>query len=468
MTSRTQRTAVLAALVGTLVTGCTARAGSSAGRGIARAVDTALARNVILLIGDGLGDSEITIARNYHVGAAGRLALDRLPYTGTMTTYTAQEADPARPDYVGDSAATATAWATGHKTSNSRLSTAAGTGTALPTILELAQARGVATGSVTTAELTDATPAALAAHVNHRSCQGPVDMAACPSYRTASGGPGSIAEQTVNHRINVLLGGGRQRFAQAIDGGPFAGQTVEQSAVAQGYTVVTDATALDRIVAQGAAAPRRVLGLFAPGNMTLEWSGQPAAPFPGSGPQRCTEGRRSSSEPELASMARAALALLDRSDGAGASSPAAAPGFFLQIEGASIDKRNHAADPCGQIGETVAFDAAVAVALEFAARHPDTMVIVTGDHAHSSQIIPAPEPADHSPGVFSTLLTADGAPMTVHYATNVPGRSQEHTGTQIRVAAHGPGAAMLTGVHDQTDLFRVIATALGLAPAATE
>jgi alkaline phosphatase len=158
-------------------------------------------------------------------------------------------------------------------------------------------------------------------------------------------------------------------------------------------------------------------------------------------------------------MARAALTLLDRSDGTGTSSP----GFFLQIEGASIDKRNHAADPCGQIGETIAFDAAVAVALDYAARHPDTLVIVTGDHAHTSQIIPAPEPADHSPGVFSTLLTADGAPMTVHYATNLPGRSQEHTGTQIRVAAHGPGAATLAGVHDQTELFRVIASAVGLS-----
>jgi alkaline phosphatase/streptomycin-6-phosphatase len=449
------------------VSGCATARGrtTAASRGAAaEGAGTGAARNVILLIGDGLGDSEITIARNYHAGAAGRLALDRLPVTGTLTTYTVQEADPTRPDYVGDSAATATAWATGHKTSNQRLATAPGSGTVLPTILELAQAGGLATGSVTTAELTDATPAALAAHVNHRSCQGPANMAACPAFRTSAGGLGSIAEQTVNHRIDVLLGGGRQRFAQTIDGGRFAGQTVVQSAIAQGYTVVSDATELDALASQGATVPRRVLGLFTPGNMTLEWTGQPAAPFPGSGPQRCTEGRRPPGEPELATIARAALALLNRSDRTDTSSP----GFFLQIEGASIDKRNHAADPCGQIGETIAFDAAVAVALDYAARHPDTLVIVTGDHAHSSQIIPAPEPADHSPGVFSTLLTADGVPMTVAYATNLPGRSQEHTGTQIRVAAHGPGAALLAGVHDQTDLFRVMATALGLAPAASE
>ena len=141
-------------------------------------------------------------------------------------------------------------------------------------------------------------------------------------------------------------------------------------------------------------------------------------------------------------------------------------GFFLQVEGASIDKRGHAADPCGQIGETVAFDAAVGVALDYAQAHPDTLVIVTGDHGHAAQIVPAPTEADHSPGVFSTLLTADGAPMVVAYGTNGPSRSQEHTGTQIRVAGRGPQAANIVGVVGQTDLFVVMARALRLLPAA--
>jgi len=73
-----------------------------------------------------MGDPEITLARNYQVGAAGRLHMDLLPHTGAMTTYSVLEADPARPDYVTDSAASATAWATGHKTSNGRLSTVPG------------------------------------------------------------------------------------------------------------------------------------------------------------------------------------------------------------------------------------------------------------------------------------------------------------------------------------------------------
>src|SRR5262249_43266432 len=147
---------------------------------VRRAIAVGAARNILLFIGDGMGDSEITLARNYALGAAGRLALDTLPLTGAYTTYSVDERDPSLPHYVPDSAATGTAWATGHKTSNGRIATSAGDDRDLPTILEIAQQRGYRTGDVTTAELTDATPAVLAAHVANRSCQGPEDMAACP------------------------------------------------------------------------------------------------------------------------------------------------------------------------------------------------------------------------------------------------------------------------------------------------
>ena len=446
------RSMATCALLAATLMGCAATR-KSVGAGdrtpaIAGALNDGRARSVILLIGDGLGDSEITIARNYQVGAAGRLALDTLPFTGECTTYTVQEANPALPDYVGDSAATATAWSTGHKTSNGRLSTSPASDQPLTTLLEVAQENGLRTGNVTTAELTDATPAALDAHVNRRSCQGPADMAQCPKYKKSAGGPGSIAEQTVDHHVDVLLGGGRSRFEQTIDGGPYAGQTVIQSAIAQGYTVIGLVPALSAMQPGG-----KLLGLFAPGNMGLEWRGKPAQRYPGSGPQRCVEGARPPTEPSLAAMTRKAIELLDHD---------APRGFFLQVEGASIDKCAHAADPCGQIGETVAFDAAVQVALDYAAAHPDALVIVTGDHGHTSQIVPAPESKDHNPGVVSTLITADGVNMTVSYATNLPGRAQEHTGTQIRIAAQGPQAANVVGVTDQTALFSLIARALSL------
>nr|AAD45540.1 streptomycin-6-phosphate phosphatase [Streptomyces netropsis] len=152
------------------------------------------ARNVILLIGDGMGDSEITAARNYAVAAEGRLTMDRLPMTGSSLTSAVDER--GHPDYVTDSAAGATAWATGRKTVNGRISRTPDTNEPLPTLLELARREGYATGNVTTAQLTDATPAALTAHVTDRSCKGPADMAACPADTWARGGRGSIAEQT--------------------------------------------------------------------------------------------------------------------------------------------------------------------------------------------------------------------------------------------------------------------------------
>jgi alkaline phosphatase len=119
-----------------------------------RAIEGGRAKNVILFLGDGMGDSEITIARNYQVGARGRLGMDSLPLTGAYTTYALQERNPALIDYVTDSAASGTGWATGNKTSNGRISSVAGTGAAVTrfdTILELAQRAGFRTGNVSTA-----------------------------------------------------------------------------------------------------------------------------------------------------------------------------------------------------------------------------------------------------------------------------------------------------------------------------
>jgi alkaline phosphatase len=158
------------------------------------AIDRGRAKNVILLIGDGMGDSEITLARDYTVGAAGRLALDDLPLTGQMTTYSVLS--DGRPDYTPESAATSTAWSTGQKTIDGRISTSP-TDRDLTTILELARNAGLRTGNVTTADLTDATPASPMAHVASRGCQAPLNMVACPQDRKSAGGPGSIAEQAV-------------------------------------------------------------------------------------------------------------------------------------------------------------------------------------------------------------------------------------------------------------------------------
>ena len=418
---------------------------------VRRAIESGTAKNVILFIGDGMGDSEITVARNYAYGAGGRMSLDELPLTGAMTTWSVREDAPAKPDYDPESASTATAWSTGTKTSDGRISTAPGTDADLTTILEIAQKRGKLTGNVTTSELTDATPAAPMSHVRLRACQGPLNMATCPQDRKSAGGPGSIAEQAVEHKVNVLLGGGKARFDQVIPAGEgaYAGKSVGQQAADLGYSVVTDKAGL-----LAAAPGKPVLGLFTSGNMSVEWSGLPAA-SPPSGPQRCDEERRPANEPSLDEMTAKAIELLDRKD-------KRSKGFFLQVESASIDKRDHAAQPCEQIGETVNLDRAVRVAQEFAKRNPDTLIIVTADHAHTSQIVEA----DARPAGFSSILTTDeGEPMMVTYGTSAgagaASTSQEHTGAQVRVAAQGPQAANVVGVIDQTDLFRMMKRALG-------
>ncbi|GAU69289.1 alkaline phosphatase [Streptomyces sp. NBRC 110611] len=431
-------------------------AGASSGAGASdttaqaeHAVKGGKAKNVILLIGDGMGDSEITLARDYTVGANGRLNMDKFPLTGTYTTYSVR-ADGS-PDYVTDSAASATGWATGTKTVNGRLSKTPGTDKAVPTILELAQKNGYATGSVTTAEVTDATPAALASHVSDRSCQGPADMAKCPSDAVAAGGPGSIAEQSVDHKVDVLLGGGKQRFDQKVTNGTYKGLTVTEQARKLGYQVVTDRASL-----KAAKAGKPVLGLFAPGNVPVEWTGKAAA-VGGTDPQRCVTSNpeRPRTTPSLADSATKALQLLEAKQQAKQSKK----GFFLQIEGASIDKRDHAADPCGQIGETAAFDRAVKVARDYAAKHPDTLVVTTADHGHTSQIVPLEATP---PGLSSTLVTNEGRQLKVNYSTNTPGQAQEHTGTQVRIAAQGPQAYRVLGVTNQTDLFTTVRKALRL------
>lgn len=421
----------------------------------ARAIEGGKAKNVILLIGDGMGDSEITLARNYTVGAAGRLNMDKFPLTGAYTTYAVDK--NGKPDYVTDSAASGSGWATGHKTVNGRISKTPDTDKPLPTILELAQRNGYATGSVTTAELTDATPAVLASHVSDRSCQGPADMAKCAADTIAKGGLGSIAEQSVNHKVDVLLGGGKQRFDQKITEGPYKGMTVAEQARKLGYQIVTDKQGLKDVKDVKGGKP--VLGLFAPGTVPVEWTGKPAA-VGGTDPQRCTTGNRQrpAGTPALDEQATKAIQLLENkqksNQGHGRDQ-----GFFLQIEGASIDKQDHAADPCGQVGETAAFDRAVKVARDYAAKHPDTLVVTTADHGHSSQMVPLEA---NPPGLSSTLITDEGGRLKVNYSTNTPGQSQEHTGTEVRIAAQGPQAYRVLGVTDQTGLFTTLRKALGI------
>lgn len=407
------------------------------------------AKNIILLIGDGMGDSEITAARNYAEGAGGFFkGIDALPLTGQYTHYSLDK-QSGKPDYVTDSAASATAWSTGVKTYNGALGVDIHDKDHM-TILEMAKAAGLATGDVSTAELQDATPAALISHVISRRCYGPtVTSEKCALNALEKGGKGSITEQLLNARPDVTLGGGAKTFSETATAGEWQGKTLREQAQARGYQLVSDAASLAAISTANQDKP--LLGLFADGNMPVRWEG-PKASLHGNLDQpavTCTPNpKRTDSVPTLAAMTEKAIELLSKNE----------KGFFLQVEGASIDKQDHAANPCGQIGETVDLDEAVQKALEFARKDGNTLVIVTADHAHASQIIPADTKA---PGLSQALTTKDGAVMAMTYG-NSEEESMEHTGTQVRIAAYGPHAANVVGLTDQTDLFYTMKAALSL------
>src|SRR5205085_5086359 len=125
------------------------------------------------------------------------------------------------PDYVPDSAATGSAWATGSKTYDNAISVDID-GQPLPTILEAAKANGLRTGNVSTAEIQDATPAVQVAHVDARSCYGP-DSATCGDDALAAGGLGSISEQLLGTRPDVVLGGSLASFQQTAKAGQWSG-----------------------------------------------------------------------------------------------------------------------------------------------------------------------------------------------------------------------------------------------------
>ncbi|MFJ3380741.1 alkaline phosphatase [Curtobacterium sp. NPDC090217] len=428
------------------------RAAGDQTQAVRQAIKNANAKNVILLIGDGMGDSEITVARNYEYGAAGRLpGLDALPLTGSYTTYSLVKdgADKGKPDYVTDSAASGSAWATGTKTYDGAISVDID-GAPQQTLLELAKANGLRTGNVSTAEIQDATPAVQVAHVGARSCYGP-DTASCGSDALQNGGLGSISEQLLNARPDVTLGGGSASFTQTAKAGQYAGKTLFDQAGARGYQVVNDAAGLAGV--RKADQKQPVLGLFTPGNFPTRYA--PTTATVGGADQaavRCTPNpARLDTGLSLQSLTNKSIGLLNR----GASN---GKGFFLQVEGASIDKQDHAADACGQIGETIDFDEAVQAALAFAQKDGNTLVIATADHAHSSQIVDNTPPASLS----TALVTADGTTMKVSYGTAGAGASQQHTGTQVRIAAFGPGAANVVGLTDQTDTFFTISDGLRL------
>lgn len=269
-------------------------------------------KNIIILIGDGMGFEQVKAAGMYMNGKAGKLFMETLPFKGRATTRSAN-------DSVTDSAAAATAIATGKKVNNGVISAAIpGDGSDLQTILEYYKSKGKSTGLVTTAYLTHATPAAFAAHTSGRNDSD------------------EIADDMINRaKPEVLLGGG----GHGID---------TQAAETSGYSVVTDASGLKALDTENS---QMVLGYFGRDYMPYEFDGTGALPH-------------------LSEMASTALNILDNDP----------DGLFLMIEGGRIDHAGHDHNIERSVRETAEFSNTVKIVYDWAKKNPETLIIVTADH----------------------------------------------------------------------------------------
>ncbi len=435
------------------------------------------ARNVILIIGDGMDDHQITIARNYLHGAAGRLLLDQLPLRSAAQVLTIEDRVGGAPRYVADSANTATSMATGAITARGRIATSAGRDRPLQTIVEQAEAAGLRTGLVTTASVTDATPAAFATHINMRLCENPermvnftyrdIPLADCSQHLKSAGGMGSISEQLAASGLDVILGGGSQHFEVTAEGG---WGTVLELAEENGFRVIRSRGELLQTDARG-----RLLGLFSPSTLPVRLRGESGREATQPEPSllnelhhylgdvtlpdvmNCENNPEFAGQPSLREMTEAALRHLSLDN---------KRGFFLMVESASIDKQSHERKPCGSIGELQQLEEALQVALAFADQHPDTLVLVTADHSQAAQLIPEeslfaayPIPT-YTPGFLARIRTPEGQVMAVNYATT-NFMMEEHTGANVPLFANAQGLGRVPPFVQQPEVYRIMRDYLG-------
>ena len=307
--------------------------GLVAARSLAAEERQTVVKNVVLLIVDGCSSEQYTLARWFK---GSPLAIDEIR-CGAVKTYIADSV-------IADSAPAATALATGRFSNDKLIGVAPSVKTVtipppsadeqlrpLATLLEAARLQGKATGIVATSRVTHATPAGFMAHVTSRKMEE------------------EIMEQAVHQGVNVVLGGGRDfALPKAAGGARRDGEDLIAALRNRGYQVATDREQLQK------AEGEKVFGLFALGPMAPE----------------IDRPRRAPSEPTLAEMTRKAIELLS----------ADKDGFFLMVEGSQVDWACHANDPAHLLSDLLAYDDAVAVALEFARRDGQTLVIALSDH----------------------------------------------------------------------------------------
>ncbi len=366
------------------------------------------AKNIIFMVPDGQGLSNVVAARIFKNGPNGApLLQETLENIGHQRTH-------SKNSTVTDSAAAASAWASGAKYNNGEISCHDDDGDAVcddipvPTILDLAKAKGKATGLVVTSDITHATPAAFGANVHNRKCEE------------------DIAKQYLERGIDVLMGGGIASNRGSCNLTPSSDNYLEallDDFAFAGYALADTRGEMVSAVANG---EKKLLGLFKNGGKTVElFRVDDHETYP-------------ETEPTLAEMTASALDILEQDR----------DGMFLMIEGSQIDWEDHAKDATGQIAESLGFDAAVGVVLDWVNANPkrrqNTLVIVVADHDTSGFAVTGP---------YGSLSKAGDI---VEYGFV----SGDHTAVDTIIYSQGPGSEHLNAALDNTDLYEIMKNVL--------
>jgi alkaline phosphatase len=448
-----------------------------------RATGDGQAKNILFFLGDGMGINTLTAARIYAVGEEGELAIDTLPESAFVKTF-------SNDAQVTDSAASMSAYMTGVKQNNGVISMSTETrsispsvegkrtvsrcsnGSAVPTLAELAKARGMAAGVVTTTSVTDATPAATYAHACHRKLEEDIAAALVPGgagYNKALGATG----------LDLVFGGGLQQFTPVDAGGKRAdGRNLVTELQGKGWRVASSTAQLQALTANSQPA----IGLFAQNHFAYEAARDPAK------------------QPALSEMTAKAIDILSLNPN----------GFFLMVEGGLIDHGLHATLAKRALQETVSYNAAIKTALDKMNKLDpglkNTLIVATADHDHTLLINGySPRTGKTTPtnagvlGLVRSLpdgkvrLDKDGAPFTIlgfgtgehrvqgsrkdvkltdeiasgddyhqEAVVRTKAGSETHGGADVYLGAAGANAELFRGTIDNTRVFELIKTAAGL------
>ena len=345
-------------------------------------------KNIILLISDGMSLTQVSTYRLLKGGPNERIAVDKFPVSGIVLTHSENA-------IVTDSASSATAFSTGRKTNNGALGLDEDN-KILENFTEIIDRYGYVSSLISTSEITHATPAAYASHVDLR-------------WKTDE-----ISLQMMESNVMTILGGGRHFFLPEDLGGKRSDGLNLLEQMESSRMVMTEKKELDSF---DHSYSGKVVGLFA--DEALRDKEKP---------------ENHVFEPSSSEMLNFAINRSEKFNENGCK------GFFIMLEGSQVDWAGHANDLNYLKREMQDFDEAVELALDYATQNQDTLVIATADHETGGLLIESSSPTDYTaPEVKFSFNTGIG------YGS--------HTGVPVPVYAYGPGSENFTGTLDNTDIF---------------